>query len=453
MPLSPHFSPRASGFEEDGEAEGAGSVRSKIVQGLALVKRNLAGAFGEAQRGREASAGAGEAGLQPPPPSPADLGSPARKVPAGSGPPRGGVVGCAFDIMGKKEVQALAGNHAAIAPAPPSSALAPASPPACLPRTEISPRQADWADGLPPDFLEDLARLLSDACEPGEWATVQDVYSASAVCRSWRQAVHRSCFLRSPASLEPARPRTVRRTCSDRMICHPSQLLERLATSEDIIRCYIRRDRTRGPFPHRRYDLYLGEDHSKEGKHLLVAHHHLLATRSSYGIYLAGSGKGASLPTQHERLGQLQSTPYGTAFELHQAQGLGPREGRVRRTKSGSVKYSFNMLGGRGPRSVRVRLEDQAEDEGGEEGTVLENKLPRWHELLQCWCLDFGGRVKCASVKNFQLVSRDDQEEIILQFGKVEPDVFTMDFRPKVLSAQQAFMICLSSFDSKLSCF
>ena len=128
MPLSPHFSPRAGGFEEDGEAEGAGSVRSKIVQGLALVKRNLAGAFGEAQCGREASAGAGEAGLQPPPPSPADLGSPARKVPAGSGPPRGGVVGCAFDIMGKKEVQALAGNHAAIAPAPSASALAPASP-------------------------------------------------------------------------------------------------------------------------------------------------------------------------------------------------------------------------------------------------------------------------------------------------------------------------------------
>ena len=56
-------------------------------------------------------------------------------------------------------------------------------------------------------------------------------------------------------------------------------------------------------------------------------------------------------------------------------------------------------------------------------------------------------------MKNFQLVSRDDPEEIILQFGKVEADVFTMDFRPKLLSAQQAFMICLSSFDSKLSCF
>ena len=39
------------------------------------------------------------------------------------------------------------------------------------------------------------------------------------------------------------------------------------------------------------------------------------------------------------------------------------------------------------------------------------------------------------------------------QFGKVERDVFTMDFRPKYLSPKQAFSVCLSSFDSKLSCF
>merc|ERR1711904_215668 len=114
-----------------------------------------------------------------------------------------------------------------------------------------------------------------------------------------------------------------------------------------------------------------------------------------------------------------------------------------------------------GPRSLQVSLPDEEADQqeqrqsSSEEGetTILENKLPRWHELLQCWCLDFGGRVKCASVKNFQLVSRDDPEEIVLQFGKVDSDLFTMDFRPKLLSAQQAFMICLSSFDSKLSCF
>ena len=79
MPLSPHFSPRASGFEEDGEAEGAGSVRSKIVQGLALVKRNL----GRGVRRGPAGARRPRAQARPAcrPPSPADLGSPAEAVP------------------------------------------------------------------------------------------------------------------------------------------------------------------------------------------------------------------------------------------------------------------------------------------------------------------------------------------------------------------------------------
>ncbi|GMP85447.1 hypothetical protein CsSME_00038596 [Camellia sinensis var. sinensis] len=36
---------------------------------------------------------------------------------------------------------------------------------------------------------------------------------------------------------------------------------------------------------------------------------------------------------------------------------------------------------------------------------ILQNKAPRWHEQLQCWCLNFKGRVTVASVKNFQLVA------------------------------------------------
>ncbi|XP_058733584.1 tubby-like F-box protein 5 [Vicia villosa] len=39
------------------------------------------------------------------------------------------------------------------------------------------------------------------------------------------------------------------------------------------------------------------------------------------------------------------------------------------------------------------------------EPLTLKNKAPRWHELLQCWCLNFKGRVSVASVKNFQLVA------------------------------------------------
>lgn len=107
------------------------------------------------------------------------------------------------------------------------------------------------------------------------------------------------------------------------------------------------------------------------------------------------------------------------------------------------------------------------EEEGKDKPLVLRNKAPRWHEQLQCWCLNFRGRVTVASVKNFQLIAANqpsagaptpsqpapssDHDKIILQFGKVGKDMFTMDYRYP-LSAFQAFAICLSSFDTKLAC-
>lgn len=88
---------------------------------------------------------------------------------------------------------------------------------------------------------------------------------------------------------------------------------------------------------------------------------------------------------------------------------------------------------------------------------VLSNKTPRWHEQLRCWCLNFHGRVTVASVKNFQLVAVSDcetglpSERIILQFGKVGKDMFTMDYGYPI-SAFQAFAICLSSFETRIAC-
>lgn len=106
------------------------------------------------------------------------------------------------------------------------------------------------------------------------------------------------------------------------------------------------------------------------------------------------------------------------------------------------------------------------DEEGKVRPLVLKNKAPRWHEQLQCWCLNFRGRVTVASVKNFQLIAASqpaagaptpsqpappEHDKIILQFGKVGKDMFTMDYRYP-LSAFQAFAICLSSFDTKLAC-
>ncbi|KAM2902214.1 hypothetical protein FF1_008114 [Malus domestica] len=113
-------------------------------------------------------------------------------------------------------------------------------------------------------------------------------------------------------------------------------------------------------------------------------------------------------------------------------------------------------------RSTSTRTENFSSplESGENEGMlVLRNKAPRWHEQLQCWCLNFNGRVTVASVKNFQLVASpengvaagQEHENVILQFGKVGKDVFTMDYRYPI-SAFQAFAICLSSFDTKIAC-
>ncbi|GJM89730.1 hypothetical protein PR202_ga05945 [Eleusine coracana subsp. coracana] len=84
--------------------------------------------------------------------------------------------------------------------------------------------------------------------------------------------------------------------------------------------------------------------------------------------------------------------------------------------------------------------------------TVLRNKVPRWHEHLQCWCLNFHGRVTVASVKNFQLVvttdpshpdSAGDNETVILQFGKKFFFFFFLSWHVAPTDAAALFILLL----------
>jgi len=136
----------------------------------------------------------------------------------------------------------------------------------------------------------------------------------------------------------------------------------------------------------------------------------------------------------------------------------------------GQVTYKFNFMKSRGPRRMQCNIQcpvgqgtssdPSMEKTPSPTSLDLKNKAPRWHDHLQCWCLNFHGRVTVASVKNFQLVATagsggswgvGDEETVILQFGKIEDDAFTMDYR-QPLSAFQAFAICLTSFGTKLAC-
>lgn len=82
---------------------------------------------------------------------------------------------------------------------------------------------------------------------------------------------------------------------------------------------------------------------------------------------------------------------------------------------------------------------------------ALQNRPPWWNIELGAFVLNFGGRVSVASVKNFQLCDRNDQEHIMLQFGRIQGrHSFTMDFQHP-LTAVQAFAIAISSLQSRIS--
>ncbi|KAB0799248.1 hypothetical protein PPYR_07128 [Photinus pyralis] len=245
------------------------------------------------------------------------------------------------------------------------------------------------------------------------------------------------------------------------------------APQKVLFKCRITRDRKgmdRGLYP--TYFLHLEKEYGKK-VFLLAGRKRKKSATSNYLI--------STDPTDLSRggdsyVGKLRSNLIGTQFTIFD-NGISPRknsdkEGAMRRQELAAVIYDTNVLGFKGPRKMtvilpgmtldfqRVTMFPQDESEGLIETwkaknmdniIELHNKTPVWNDDTQSYVLNFHGRVTQASVKNFQIVHDSDPDYIVMQFGRVAEDVFTMDYRYP-LCALQAFAIALSSFDSKLAC-
>ncbi|KAL7830130.1 hypothetical protein SRHO_G00312570 [Serrasalmus rhombeus] len=77
----------------------------------------------------------------------------------------------------------------------------------------------------------------------------------------------------------------------------------------------------------------------------------------------------------------------------------------------------------------------------------LNTKEPVWSSKQKAHVLDFNGRVKKASLKNFQLACPANPDEKVIQFGRVDEDHFALDYSFP-LCALQALAIALSCFES-----
>ncbi|KAL3882711.1 hypothetical protein ACJMK2_029024 [Sinanodonta woodiana] len=235
------------------------------------------------------------------------------------------------------------------------------------------------------------------------------------------------------------------------------------------IKCRITRDKKgvdRGIFP--TYFLHMERDDGKK-TFLLAGRKRKKSKTSNYLV--------STDPTDLSRggeayIGKLRSNLLGTQFTLFD-DGDNPKKGMdgARKELIGIV-YETNVLGFKGPRKMTViipgmNLDHERVDikpRGDHDGLIerwkrknmenileLHNKSPVWNDETQSYVLNFHGRVTQASVKNFQIVHDNDMDYIVMQFGRVAEDVFTMDYNYP-MCAVQAFGVALSSFDSKLAC-
>ncbi|KAJ8550097.1 hypothetical protein K7X08_033804 [Anisodus acutangulus] len=349
--------------------------------------------------------------------------------------------------------------------------------------------QGQWAN-IPPELLLDIIRRVEES--ETTWPARTAVLFCASVCKSWREVTKE--IVRTPEE------------CG--RLTFPISL-KQPGPRESPIHCFIKRSRDNSV-----YRLYFGLTPSEDesDKLMLAARRIRRATSTDFVISLVADDFSRASNTY---LGKLRSNFLGTKFILYDSQppsdaSIQERSQHSRRFRAkqvsptvpvcnysiANISYELNVLRTRGPRRMHCAMhsipfssiqeggtaptptsfpqsfrekasltslsdaKETANDVFPRESLVLKNKAPRWHEQLQCWCLNFKGRVTVASVKNFQLVAAvdpshnipaEEQEKVIIQFGKIGKDIFTMDYRYP-LTAFQAFAICLSSFDTKPVC-
>uniref|UniRef100_A0A3P9QG03 TUB like protein 3 n=1 Tax=Poecilia reticulata TaxID=8081 RepID=A0A3P9QG03_POERE len=242
-----------------------------------------------------------------------------------------------------------------------------------------------------------------------------------------------------------------------------------------IFKCRITRDKKgmdRGLYP--TYFMHMERDEERKA-FLLAGRKRKKSKTSNYLI----SVDATDLTRDGESfIGKLRSNYTGTKFTVYD-NGINPGknlgtllEESNTRQELAAICYDTNLLGFKGPRKMtvllpgmnlnyeRIPVRPQNEQEtlvSRWQSNVMENlielhnKAPVWNEDTQSYVLNFHGRVTQASVKNFQIVHDNDPDYIIMQFGRVAEDIFTLDYSYP-MSALQAFAIGLSSFDNKLAC-
>jgi tubby-related protein 1 len=182
-------------------------------------------------------------------------------------------------------------------------------------------------------------------------------------------------------------------------------------------------DRTRGQ---------LGSKLSKKNGNYLGKLRAKTSSRTDYVLVTHNSDR--------EEIAGIQFEKHGLFHQLKD--GSQPRKMTVILPHLGKHRVPIpNALGNNDAGSMIDMLRDGT---GGNRILSFESKDPVFDGGN--YRLNFDGRVSMPSVKNFQLVPRNDIDNIALQFGKVGEDTFHLDFKSP-LTAFQAFALAICQFN------
>lgn len=222
-----------------------------------------------------------------------------------------------------------------------------------------------------------------------------------------------------------------------------------------------------------RLTCYLVKQPNSSIYHLLHEKQLLLAAkkrsaRASTEYLLSMSGD--NLTTRDKNyLGFVKANFFGTEWHVFDAGEEKSKDVNEIRKHLAFLEYEFNIFGLSGPRKMEVTLPAMSpttrkpfcvraqsmshplkslkEDNDGRLISLI-NKSPTYNEKMKVFILDFRGKVKEPSVKNFILVDKETKTECLL-FGKQSEEKFVLEVSYP-LGLVQAMGIALSSISRKI---
>eukprot|EP01013_Petalomonas_cantuscygni_P043891 TRINITY_DN856_c0_g1_i1.p1 TRINITY_DN856_c0_g1~~TRINITY_DN856_c0_g1_i1.p1 ORF type:complete len:355 (+),score=84.44 TRINITY_DN856_c0_g1_i1:105-1169(+) len=274
-------------------------------------------------------------------------------------------------------------------------------------------------------FAQDAPESVTDRDRGGGGAAAAAAGPSSSV-----PAPSASASSSSSSSSGPRRePRGVLPTFPTSPAERLRALVSPIARECGMLYCLVARERRQGGSD--RFTMGLQGATASEPPTFLLA-----IRKADTNGYLITADPGASKQDRWDESGPLSAGKVNCLNRL-EFSCVGPVDGKGSRPELAGVAWTTGSKS-RAPK-VSVALPSLK----GGPPLVLRNTPPTWHGETKTFRLNFGGRVKKASVKNFQLESAG---VVHLTFGKVADDLFVLDFLHP-LSPVQALSIAIPAFD------